>query len=269
MRFGVCTAVENEENLRVCSRSGFDYVEANFRMLATADDEKAALLRSLTDRYALPVEAANCFLPGDLKTCGSKVDADALRSYIQKGLSLGKTMGLQKVVFGSGGARSMEPDMNFQQAWNDNLVFLKEIALPLFEQEGITLVIEPLRRQECNFINTVKEAAMLAFAADSDHIGVLADIYHMKETGDSVVNIEDLKGYLLHAHISYPVACGEMKRCYPRQGEEYDYQSFLKSLRAAGCATCSIEAATQDFALDAPRALDLLRQIDKMLEDND
>ena len=267
MRFGVCTAVEQEENMRVCANCGFDYVEANFRMLATATEEKAQALHRLVRQYQLPVEAANCFLPGELKTCGPTVDPSALRAYIKKGLTLGKSLGLKKVVFGSGGARKMEPGMNFASALQDNLSFLRTIALPLFAQADVLLVIEPLRPQECNFINTVKEAAMLAVMAGSERVGALADLYHMVESGDRIENISDLSGRLFHSHISYPIARGEKKRSYPLRGDEYDYQIFLQALRRAGCETCSVEAGTDDFALDAPVALALLRGIDRKLED--
>ena len=266
MRFGFCMAVESEGNMRAAAACGADYVEANFKMLAEADRAKQKTVKDLVAACQLSCEAANCFLPGELKTSGSERSDEALADYIKRGLDFGCELGLKTVVFGSGGARQIPEELSFYEGMAQNIDFLQRIALPLFEQYGVMLVIEPLSPAECNFIHTVKEAAMLSYAVSSPHLAVLADIYHMKNAADGFGNIRDLKGIVRHAHISNPQPFGEMKRIYPRLGEEYDYIGFLSALTAAGCETCSVEASTKDFAQDAPLALRALKDL-KVTED--
>ena len=40
MRFGVCTGIDNEENVKVAAESGYDYIECGFQLFANATQEQ-------------------------------------------------------------------------------------------------------------------------------------------------------------------------------------------------------------------------------------
>lgn len=264
MLFGMCMAIEDEENMRIASDYGFDYVEGNFQMLSRGTEEKHRAVSENIKKYGIDCLAANGFLPADLKCCGEDRNPAALYDYVKKGLDFGAELGLKKVVFGSGGARQIPNGCCFTDACRETADFLEKIVSPLFTEYGVQLVIEPLRREECNFINTVKEGAGLSVLSNSDNIFCLADIFHMYCENDSFENITDLKGLVKHSHISYPKERFGMNRSYPLSGDEFDYYEFIRALKAAGCNTCSIEAGTKDRAADACLAMKVLRKLDTM-----
>ena len=255
MRFGACVGMEFER-IKYVKEYGYDYVESCFHALTNATEEEYQTLCSEIEKYQIPCEVVNCFLPGELPLCGDNVDYKALSEYIERGFQRGQKIGLKKVVFGSGGARKVPDGYDFEKAMRQLALFLRETLTPLVEKYKVTVVIEPLQLCDSNVINTVKEGAMLASMAESEYIQGLSDLFHMEVMHDKIDNIKLLKGCIKHAHIAEP-----KNRVYPLSKDEYDYKHYLEVLEYAGCDTCSIEANTDDFVNDAKIAIDMLRSL--------
>ena len=251
MKFGICVGFEPEK-VKCAAESGFEYVEIGFSFFATSTDEELDAYCKCLEENNIKCEAANCFIPGTMKTTGDVIDYEALKAYIDKGMSRGVKAGLKTVVFGSGGSREIPDGTPYQKAATQIVYFLKEIVAPIAEKYGITVVVEPL--SDCNIINTVKEGCILAGMAESENVKGLGDSYHMYTFGDKFDNIKDVKGFLGHAHIAEPT-----KRVYPYENDGADYKSFLDAIKFAGCPRCSIEAKCEDFLVDAPIALKVLK----------
>lgn len=252
MKFGACMGF-NPEEIKLASDFGFDYLEAGFAFFAkSADEEIEAYCKCLAENN-IKCEASNCFIPGELKVVGDTVDYDALKAYIEKGMSNGVKAGLKTVVFGSGGARSIPEGFPYSKAAAQIAYFLKNIVAPLAEKYDITVVVEPL--SDCNIVNTVKEGCIFAAQAESDNVKGLGDSYHMYTFGDKFDNIKDVKGFLGHAHVAEPT-----KRVYPYEDDGADYKSFLEALEFAGCPRCSIEARCDCFAKEGSVALKILKE---------
>ncbi len=261
MRFGVCTGIDNEENVRIAAESGYDYIECGFQMFANATEEQLKEWEERENKYGIFAEAANCFLPGSLPVTGDNVDYEALREFVARGMKNSARLGLKTVVFGSSGARSIKEGYSYEKAVRQMGYFLREIASPEAAKYGITVVTEPLQKAETNMINTVKEGVLLAALADRDNIRCLADLFHMEQCGDTADDILMIKDSIAHAHISNPVGKDGKKRIYPLYADEFDYKSFLDVLKLGACERCSIEAAVSDFAYEAPIAIKLLRSL--------
>ena len=253
MKFGFCTG-DDCERVAVAAGVGADYVETGFETLTNEDGAAYEAFRAALDRHGIRCESANCFIPGSMKLTGEAVDYDALRRYVGRGMERGAAVGLKTVVFGSGGARNVPEGFSFCEAFRQLTFFLREIAGPLAERHGVNVVVEPL--WDSNIINTAKEGAMLAAAADRPNVFGLVDLFHMDKMHDKIDNIRDLKGHVMHAHIAEP-----SRRVYPLSAEEYDYRSFIDALEAAGCPRCSVEARCDDFAAEAPVTMQLLRSL--------
>ena len=251
MRFGFCIGGDIEK-IMIAEKAGADYVETGFDLLAREDTAAFEAFGAALKRSSLKCESANCFLPGHLKVTGETVDYALVESYVRRGMQRGGSIGLKTVVFGSGGARSVPEGFPFDRAFRQLVFFLREIAGPAAQAYGINVVVEPLC--DCNIISTAKEGAMLAAAADRENVFSLVDLFHMFKMGDAIGNIRDLKGVVAHAHIAEP-----SQRVYPRDPGEYDYQAFIDALEYAGCQRCSVEARTDDFENDAPKALGVLK----------
>ncbi len=262
MKFGICCGNKPYENIKIAKSAGFDYVEYNFGGLVNLSDRDFIEYKQNLEDNNISCFAANCFLPGNFKVSSNELDEEAVKEYLEKGMSRGSQIGLKRVVFGSGGARSLPDGQQYNKGFFRLSCFLKSLVVPAAEKYGITVVIEPLRKQETNIINTVKEGGCLAATAESENIAVLADIYHMVNENDSFDNIRELNGLIKHSHISLPIITeASSTRIYPTDPTEYDYKSFLDALIYAGCETCSIEAKCEDFLIEAPRAFKVLKSM--------
>lgn len=245
MRFGMCTGIEHPERVKVIADAGFDYIECGFCSLSRADDSVFEAFRKALEENDIKCEAANGFLPKDLPIING--DMEKISAYIENGMKRGEKIGLKKIAFGSGGARKVPNGVSYAEGFRQLGEFLKNIVSPLAEKYGMIIVAEPLRKDECNIINTVKEGAMLAVLSGKENISALADIYHMIGEGDTFDDIKQLKGTLKHAHICNPYTKKNLKRDFPLDKDEFDYQGYVDALSFVGCDTCSVEAQCVNF----------------------
>ncbi len=248
MKIGVCCGYDRIE---IASECGFDYIETNFSSLTRCSDEDFFRFNDKLKNCGIACEAANAFLPGELKITGSAVDYKALEDYLKIGYKRAEETGIKVVVMGSGGARSYPEGWTYKEAVNQIIYFVKNFAAPLAADHNIDFVFEPLCKAESNIINTIKEGAMLASAINLSNVGTLGDLYHMHVEGDTYKDVMELKGVFRHAHISNPVSTdGKSKRVFMKNPDEYDYKGFFDALKNVGCERVSIEAATDDFCAD-------------------
>lgn len=260
MKFGVCRGLDDFESIKIAAEIGLDYYECGFGSLANYDDEKFYKCKDFLNENKLPCLVANGFIPGDLKVVGDSIDYDALSEYLDKGFERAKILGVKKIVFGSGGARSFPEGYYLEKAKDQLALFLREYAAPRAEKAGCAIVMEPLRFGESSMIHTVSDGIEIAHMSGKTNVAGLADLYHVYGNNDSIEGIGELKGELLHSHIAEPE-----KRTYPSTKDSEEiisiYKKFFDALKKAGCETCSIEARTDDFKNDVSDALAILKTL--------
>lgn len=260
MKIGVCRGFDDFEGMKAAASAGVDYWECGFGNLVRFDDEKFKTCMENLEKNSLKCIAANGFIPGEMKVVGDTVDYVALSEYLDKGFERAKIIGLKKVVFGSGGARSFPEGYSLEKAKEQVAFFLREYAAPKAEKAGCVIAMEPLRFCESAMIHTVAEGVEIARLSGNKSVGGLADLYHVYGNGDSIEGIGDFKGEIFHSHIAEPV-----NRTYPsaKDGAEVldMYKNFFDSLKKAGCDTCSVEARTEDFSNDIVNAIAILKKL--------
>ncbi len=259
MRFGVCRGVDALEDIKTAAKAGFDYIECGFSGLSRCSDEEYEAFAAALSENNIKCEAANGFLPRDYKVVGDEFDEEKVAAYIEKGMARGAKVGLKVVVFGSGKARAVPEGTSFAEAYKQLVYFLGEVAAPIAAKYGVTVVTEPLRKDESNIIHTIKEGVMLGASTGRDNVAGLGDIYHMVGAGDTYDDVRELKGSILHSHISNPNGRNGKNRVYPADADEFDYKGFIAALEFAGCPRCSVEAGCDDFAREAPIAAGILK----------
>ena len=256
MKIGVCGGTDR---IAATADAGFDYIEGNFTSITRCDEQSFYNFNNELKKYSLPCEAANCFLPGEMKITGDNVDYKSLENYLIKGFSRAAETGIKVVVMGSGGARSVPEGFSFAKAVNQIIFFVSQYAAPIAADNGIDFVFEPLCKPESNIINTIKDGALLASVINMPNVGTLGDLYHMHVEGDTYKDVMELKGVFKHAHISNPVSGNDMKRIFMKNADEYDYKGFFDALKSVGCERVSIEAATNDFETDVYKAAEIMK----------
>ena len=225
MKLGICS---HPQDLSVLSELPFDFIEGNVQGFLVPEKPEADFApQAAAARASLrPLTSANCFLPGDLKVTGPSVDPLRLARYAETAFARAQSIGLTTIVFGSGGARQV-PEGWSQAKGFEQFVEALLVCGPLALKHGITLVVEPLNRGECNLINTVDEGAEAVRRAGQPHVRLLVDIFHMlrnDETPDAIARHAEL---ITHSHIAE-----KAERTQPGARGD-DFRPFLRALRQA------------------------------------
>jgi sugar phosphate isomerase/epimerase len=253
MKYGVCAAVESA---RILADIGYDFIELHVqRDLKTTEGEDAFahVLASIRET-AVPAIAANSFVPGGLKITGPSVDLDALEAYASVAFERAARAGLQTIVFGSGGARRIPDGFDRDTAWRQLVQFGQHIG-PLADGQGITVVVEPLNRRECNVLNLIGECAQYVREVNHPSVRLLVDAYHWGVEDDSEEDLVEALPLIRHAHI----ATYESRK--PPGMEPCDFGPFFRALARGGYdGPISIEARWSALEDDAAMALAALQE---------
>jgi len=252
VRVGYCT---NLRNLEAAKAAGFEYVELSATEIAGLSDAEfdAAAARIKALGIATPV--ANLFLPATLKVTGPQIDAEAQLAHVRKVFTRLAAVGTQLVVFGSGGARRVPDGFAKEEAFKQLVDFGRRAAREA-RASGITIAIEPLRKQETNIINSAAEGLELVTAIGDPNFQLMIDFYHLASEQEDPAIILRARDHLRHLHVANPTG-----RVFPQKWEEFDYAPFFANLKAIGYdKRISVEGSTTDLAAQGPPAIALLHK---------
>jgi len=253
VQIGYCTTLKN---VAAAKSAGFDYVELSTTEIAAlrdADFEDA--VRTVT-ASGLPVPATNLFLPATLKVTGPDADPAQQMAYVAKAFDRVARLGVKIVVFGSGGARRVPDGYVRDDAMRQLVDFGRRIA-PLARARGLTVAIEPLRRDETNIINSAAEGLDLVDAIGDPAFQLMIDFFHLAREHEDPAIVARAAPHLRHIHMANPEG-----RVFPLELDEFEYDPFFANLRKIGYdQRISIEASTTDLQRDGPRAIALVRRL--------
>ncbi|GHU80078.1 hypothetical protein FACS1894191_4440 [Clostridia bacterium] len=261
MKLGCCLNVNalepygiGGEAISACKEFGYDYIELPLaQVMDLSGDEFGRLLDGIKSG-GTPVGACNIFFPGSIRFVGEDAMTGPAIEYAKRACDRAAAMGAEIIVLGSSKSRNIPEGFPREHARRQFIALLgniQEIAGPL----GITVVLEPLNRGECNFINSAEEGLGIVREAALDNIKLLIDYYHMRVENESTAVIAKCKDALRHIHIA-----AKNGRAFPSPNDGEDYAGFFSALKAAGYdGRVSIEAHSTDLAGDAARSAELLR----------
>ena len=253
IKFGLCGGLER---IHEAEAAGFAYLEPSVSGVAGLSEEEFAAKLADARSAGIPTPAFNVLFPGSLALLAKETTDEAIAAYLDKALARVKALGGRVVVFGSGRSRSKPEGMPFTEAFR-RLTEVARVIGDAAAKYGLTIVVEPLNRKECNMINSVAEGACLVAAANHPNVKLLADYYHMALEGEPCSDIVRVGG-VAHTHIA-----AREGRLYPTVMEE-GFADFFRALKESGYdGLLSVEGRTEDFAADAPAALKLLHQLNE------
>jgi len=235
--------------------AGFDYIEMPIgQMMQLPDPEFEQLVRQI-DASGVLCEVCTNFFLSSMRLTGASVDDEAIDRYVARALKRAQALQARVVVFGSGQARSVPAGFSHNEAFLQLSDMLKRIN-PIAEACGVTIVIEPLRHQESNIINTFAEGCRLASSVNGSHVKVLVDYYHLATEREPAQHIIDGADWLRHVHCA-----GLNHRCFPTCLDDSLNLDFFRALKTIGYdERISLEAFTDDFDDEAPAALLYLKE---------
>ena len=181
----------------------------------------------------LPVLACNGFIrPANLHCVGPEANHDLIVKWADIAFRRMKKANGKFIVFGSSGARKI-PDGWTKEKADEQFIALLKLLGPLAEAQGITVTVEQLRAEECNFINHISEGAALIRAAGHPNVRMLADLYHMACGGDTPADLKAAMDVVVHVEIAekkgrtVPGVSGDDFRPYFQVLRESGYQGAL------------------------------------------
>lgn len=205
MKYGFCTGfasiplwdIQGSMLARIRD-AGFDYAELPVMSLA---DMEPCVFGSVLGGFRAPV-ACNLF-PGRIPLVSLERNLDVVRGYLDVALSRAVSLGIGKIVFGSGKARSYDASsMSFDVAMERLKETVSCVVVPKAREYGVTILLEPLKRGESNLINTVEEGFSFVSSISSPQFLLMADIYHMNSNGEDLSSLRASLGVVHHIHIA-------------------------------------------------------------------
>ena len=252
VQVGYCSTLKNAE---LAKAAGFDYLELGTSEITALPDAEFEQTVQRIQALGVPVPVTNLFIPANIKVTGPEANPDQQMAYVKKAFARLARLGTQIVVFGSGGARRVPDGFSMEHALKQLIDFGRRTAEEA-KPHGITIAIEPLRRQETNIINSAAEGLELVTSINHPNFQLMIDFYHLASEQEDPSIIVRAKDHLRHLHMANPQG-----RVFPLKWEEFAYQPFFENLKKIGYdKRISVEAGSKDIAGEGAQAIALLRR---------
>jgi sugar phosphate isomerase/epimerase len=235
---------------------GLEFLEPTVGWLLVPDQGPDAFAeqRRLADAAAVPCLAVNCLFPQEIPTTGPSLDLGKVEQFFSTVAQRAGEAGVEHIVFGSGGSRTVPAGFPHADA-AEQLVQVLALCGPIAQAAGVTLVLEPLQKRECNIATSVDEAADYVRRADHPAVRLLVDTYHMTSDDEGPESIGRAGGLIAHVH------CADRQHRAPLGIGSADHRPWFRALKDIGYdGKVSIEAKWTDRDAQLPDAVAALRE---------
>jgi sugar phosphate isomerase/epimerase len=227
IEFGGCASAEHFDT---AVQLGFDYFEMEVTEISQMDDATFAALKAKV--LASPIRCrAFRSLIRKYQVVGENASAqqDQVKAYLEQNLDRCRQLGGRVVVWGSSQSRNVPVGFSRDTAWRQIQEFLHVLG-DIAARNNLMIGIEPLRRQECNIINTAGEAMKLAHEVSHPNVKIIVDVYHLRQENEDPDIIRVAQKDIVHLHFANPTG-----RRWPRSAaEDSQYGRFFSLVKEIG-----------------------------------
>jgi len=238
VKFSICNEIFQgwplDRVFSFVSQLGYDGIElAPFTLANSVTDiskDRRREIANLANEYGLDIVGIHWVLvkPEGLHiTHPDRSIRERTEEYLKRLIDFCGDIGAEVIVFGSPKQRSVLPGVRYEDAWN----YAKEIfrrCSEYAESFGVYICIEPLSKEETNFINNASEAIRLIEEVDHPNFRLILDVRSMSKEEKSIPDtIRGAKQYLMHFHANDDNGLG------PGFGN-VDWFSVAKALKEIG-----------------------------------
>jgi D-psicose/D-tagatose/L-ribulose 3-epimerase len=216
------------KEIAVVKSAGFDFLEVALGPVAKMTPEEVQRFREDMRRLGLPIRAANMDMSAKIKQVGPDVDQAKLDEHVQLFLDRAAALGIKTVLLGGAGARKIPDGFPKDKAFAQYVALGKRVAAEA-DKRGLTVALEPLRREVTNFVNTVPEALAVVRAVNHERFKLSVDVYQMTLEKEPPSILLSAGKELAHVQLSNPNG-----RSAPLADGEYDYAGLFAVLRRIG-----------------------------------
>lgn len=235
MRFGYCTGFAagmtgpiDYKTLDMIEQAGYDYVEFPLMQLADLPQEEFEELKTYLSGMSLACDACCNMFPARVRLLGKEASDAVIDEYLSVAFPRMAALGVKTIVLGSSGARRLPEGMSKSEGVIALSKVIKDKVVPLLEQYGITLVMEPIGSYEANFINTLPDGMEVVNAVNHPRVQLLADSVHLLYENEPPVHITQYAKNLKHIHLC------ENERALPASGISQELAAILNAIRESG-----------------------------------
>ncbi len=257
MKLG-CFAFANQ--IETVEALGYDCIELDLTEIVAMPENEFEDLRRRVENSKLGFEVFSGLLPLSVRFHASDFDEAFWLAHVATAAHRAAKLGASMIPFGAGKCRSIPEDCPDVPAARAHVLHLVQKISDILQQEGLTLVVEPLGPANSNYLNTIPETVEFIKAVDRPNCLTMCDLRHMFKMDEPFSNIPACTGYIRHAHIDYPRGDA---RLFPQETDDYDYTTYFTALRDAGYdAILTVEATEYiDFEAEAGASLAYLRKL--------
>ena len=147
---------------------GYDFIEGQVAACFAPDkgEEEWKRLRDEILALPIPLRCCNCFLPGKFRVTGPKADFEPALAYGEMALRRAAEVGVNLIVFGSNGARTVPgdplglagPKPDTEKGLVQFTDFCRLLCTRIRDLNKMEVLVEPLRPNGDNLINFVWQA---------------------------------------------------------------------------------------------------------------
>jgi len=262
MRYGFCkefsTPMKTEVDydlIQMIKDAGFDFVEMRAMLVSQLSEAEFHKLAEYLKTIGLACDCCCALFPKTIRVTGKSVNYDEINEYLERTFSRCSKLGAKKIVFGSAPARALDDETTQDEGYAQIAEVIRQTVVPACEKYDMTVVMEPLRADACNFIHTLADGMRVVNAVKSPRIALLADTIHMMSNDDNPGDIVKYRDSLRHIHIA------ELARVMPEEDYSDYIKSVLENLRGIGYdGTISFESKNGDGLASMKKALALLKE---------
>ena len=204
MKIGVCAPIEY---LPLVESVGYDYIESHFRWIAKLDEAEFVEKSEWVKSHRISPEVWNVFFPDGIKLYAPDGNQEEIlaniAAFAEVGFARASAWGGKEAIIGSGYVRGIPEGMTREQT---EAQFARILAVcgEIAQKYGMRVAVEPLSRNECNYIHTVAEGMAVAELSGHPAVGTMVDFYHHNNNGDDLTALPGFADKLYHAHYGRP-----------------------------------------------------------------
>ncbi|MBE8723057.1 sugar phosphate isomerase/epimerase family protein [Sphingobacterium pedocola] len=248
---GVCVSVAQSALVK---KAGYTFIQPTVSEVLQPTMPDSSFHGEKVKNSEVSVSVVNVFIPGTIKTTGPEVDEAAVMNYATTVFQRAQRLNIPLIVFGSGASRHIPEGFNRDTAFVQFVHISKKLAA-LAAQYHVVLALESQNKEECNFLNTLKECIAVADAVNHPNFKITVDIYHMmRENEPAAVILEGAK-YIYHCDI------GEKENRTAPGVIGDDFTAFFSAFQKIGyTGKIALECRFKDLEAELPLALRTIRE---------
>ena len=237
LKFALCNEAFQDaswaDTVRTVAATGYDGIEiAPFTLADSVTDlslSRRQELRRQAEDAGLDVVGLHWLFvspKGLHATTDDPLVRQQTTDYLQALVDFCGDLGGKVMVVGSPQQRNVQPGVSPQVAWQ-RFVDMIVACLDLAAARGVTLCMEALPPDQCNFVTTLAQAVEMVRQVNHPNFQTMFDVHnaHM-ETDPLPELVRRYMPYLRHVHVN------EMDGRYPGAGD-FDFDAVLRVFREA------------------------------------